>query len=104
MLIAFVPLLLILKSLLPYTMSYVIMRKYLGFAELSLHDALSHHSLGNLHEAGYISALDIVNIAVGLLAVLHAVLVDILHDSVQAVVNLFRGPAEALRVLAHFET
>ena len=54
-----------------------------------LNHALGHHGLGNLHEACHVGTLHVVHVAVGLSAVLHAVLVDVLHDPVQLVVHLF---------------
>ena len=42
--------------------------------------ALSHHGVGNLHEASDVRALHIVDVAVLLLAVLHALLVWLLHE------------------------
>lgn len=57
-----------------------------------LYYALCHHRLGNLHEACDIGALDVVDIAVGLGSVLHAVLVNVLHDGVQTVVDLLGCP------------
>ncbi len=41
-----------------------------------LYDALSHHSLSNLHEACNVCTLHVVHIAISLGAVLHAVLVE----------------------------
>ena len=60
----------------------------------ALHDALCEHSLGDLHESGYVGTLYIVNI-VAFLTVLHALLVDTTHNLVQALVNLLGGPAHA---------
>ena len=57
-----------------------------------LYNALSHDSLSNLHEASNVCTLHVVYIAVSLCAVLHAVLVDILHDRVQTSVNLLLAP------------
>ena len=54
-----------------------------------LNHALCHHGLCHLHEACHVGTLHVVYIAVGLSAVLHAVLVDVLHDPVQLVVHLF---------------
>ena len=70
----------------------------------SLHDALSHHGLGNLEEAGYVGTLDIVDVAVGLGAILHAVVVNVVHDVMKLGINLFTAPAQTLRVLAHLKT
>ena len=60
-----------------YTMTYVITaeKPWLRRA-FSSYDALSHHSLRNLHEACYVSTLHVVYIAVSLCTVLHAVLVE----------------------------
>ena len=54
-----------------------------------LNHALCHHGLCHFHEACHVGTLHVVYIAVGLSAVLHAVLVDVLHDPVQLVVHLF---------------
>ena len=56
------------------------------------YDALSHHGLGNLHEACHVGTLHVVDIAVRLGAVLHAVLVDVLHDPQQLGIHLLAGP------------
>lgn len=58
----------------------------------TLYDALSHHCLCNLDEACHVGTLHIVDVAVGLCAVLHAVLVNVLHDELQTVVNLLCCP------------
>ena len=52
----------------------------------ALYDALSHHSVGYLHEASDVSAAYIVDVAVSTLAVLHALLVDRVHDVVELLV------------------
>gem|GEM_PF-6053006 len=62
-------------------------------------NALSHHGLGNLHEAGHVGTLHVVDIAVGLGTVLHTVIVDVLHDPVQLVVHFFRRPRDTAGVL-----
>ena len=54
-----------------------------------LDHTLLEHSLSDLHEAGDVSALHVVDGAVSLAAVLHALLVDALHDPVKLSVNLF---------------
>lgn len=64
----------------------------ISFVLYCLYNALSHDSLSNLHEASNVCALHVVYIAVSLCAVLHAVLVDILHDRVQTSVNLLLAP------------
>ena len=70
--------------------------KDLGFASLRravfLYDALRHHIFSHLHEAGNVGAFHVVYVAVGLGAVLHAVLVDVFHDGVEACVYFFGGP------------
>ncbi len=65
--------------------------------------ALLHHCGRHLHEAGDVSALHVVQVAVGLLAVAHALLVDGGHDLVELRVDLFGGPLEVFGVLRHFE-
>ena len=58
--------------------------------------ALSHHGFCHFHEASNVSALDVVNVTVGLSAVLNAVLVDVLHDPKELGINFFLGPRETL--------
>ena len=60
-----------------------------SFIRTLLNHALCHHGLCHFHEACHVGTLHVVYIAVGLSAVLHAVLVDVLHDPVQLVVHLF---------------
>ena len=69
-------------------------RPWLRFAPPSclLYDALRHHSFSHLHEAGNVGAFHVVYVAVGLGAVLHAVLVNVFHDGVEACVYFFGGP------------
>lgn len=64
----------------------------ISFVLYCLYNSLSHDSLSNLHEASNVCTLHVVYIAVSLCAVLHAVLVDILHDRVQTSVNLLLAP------------
>ena len=64
---------------------------------------MRHHGIGNLHEAGDIGTLHVVDIA-GLFAVFHALAVDVGHDLVQTLVNLFAAPGETHRVLSHLKT
>ena len=59
---------------------------------MHLHDTLRHHGLGYLHEACHIGSLHIVDIAVGLGAVLYAVGMNVLHDGVQALIYLLGSP------------
>ena len=49
------------------------------FIRRGLEYALGHHGLGHLHEAGHIGTLHVVDVAVGLRAVLHAVGVNFVH-------------------------
>ena len=75
-------------------------RFYIRFLE----NALSHHCLGNFHEAGNVCTLNIVDIPVGFCAVFHASGVDVAHDVVELLVNFFGCPVKTLGVLGHFET
>ena len=69
-----------------------------------LYKSLCHHGLGNLDEAGNVSALDVVHITVFLSTVFHASLVDVGHDSSEVGVNFLSGPLETDRVLSHLKT
>ena len=64
---------------------------------------MGHHGIGDLHEAGYIGAFYVVNVVV-LLTVLHALAVDVRHDTVQFLVYLSACPSDAFRVLSHLKT
>lgn len=66
-------------------------------------DALTHHGVGHLHESGDVGALHVVDVSVGLGAVLDALGVDVAHYLVQAAVNLLGAPLQVLGVLAHLE-
>ncbi len=68
-----------------------------------LDDTLLEHSLGNFHEAGDVRTLHVVDVAVGLLAVFNASLVDALHDGVEPFVHFLARPGEVHAVLRHFE-
>lgn len=57
-----------------------------------LYDTLSHHGVGNLHEACNIGTLHVVDIAISLCAVLNTVLMDVLHNPEELSVNLFCRP------------
>lgn len=57
-----------------------------------LDDALCEHGVGNLHEAGDVGALHVVDVAIGLGAELDAVFVDVGHDGVQTVVHFLGAP------------
>jgi hypothetical protein len=60
------------------------------------------HRVGHLDEAGDVRAVDVVEAAV-LLAVTHAVPVDIGHDHAQAAVDLATLPGQAFAVLRHLQ-
>ena len=64
---------------------------------------LSHHGASDLHEASDIGTLDVVDVAVGLFAVLDALLVDAVHDFVESLIDIGGTPAEVSGILAHFE-
>ena len=55
-------------------------------------DSLGHHGTGNLHEAGGIGTLDIVDEAVVTFAITHALVVDVLHYILKFPVNFFGTP------------
>ena len=61
-----------------------------------LEHALCHHGFGHLKETCHIGAFDVVDVAVGLCAIFHAVLMDVVHDAVQVVVNLLTCPLQTL--------
>ena len=63
----------------------------LGFRR-ALYDALREHGLCDLHEAGYVGTLHIVDV-VAFLTILHALLVDTMHNLVQTLVNLLGSPS-----------
>src|SRR5699024_5596466 len=66
-------------------------------------DALGQHGVGHLGEAGDVGARHQVALhAVGL-GSLGGVGVDVLHDVLQPVVHLFKGPGQPQRVLAHLQ-
>ena len=58
----------------------------------------------HLHEAADIGSDNIVDISVGLGAVLYADRVDVVHDGAQAGIHLFGCPGQAHGVLAHLES
>ena len=70
----------------------------------SLENTLCHHCLGYLHEARYVSAFHLVDVAIRLLTILHALLVDVLHDALQLLIDLLSAPAQLLRILCHLQT
>ena len=64
---------------------------------------LAHHSAGDLLEACDVGTGNQVALHAITLGCIGSVLVDVDHDVVQALVNLFKGPGEAQAVLAHFQ-
>ena len=54
-----------------------------------LSEALLAHGVGNLLEAGDVCSLDVVNRSVSLLPLTHTCIVDVHHDLVKLVVDLF---------------
>ena len=71
---------------------------------LKLHNALSHHGVGDLQEAGNVGAEHHVARLAALDGGVIAGLEDVLHDAVQLLVDFFEAPAHAQGVLAHFQT
>ena len=59
-----------------------------------LDDTLSHHGFGHLEETSHIGTTYIVDIAIRLCAILHAVLMNVAHDHLQTLVNLLTRPAQ----------
>ena len=78
------------------------LRMYL-FLIFGLDDTLSNHGFSNAHEAGDVGTLDVVDGTVSLLTVLDAHVIDVIHDGVEVLVDLFSGPVAVLSVLADFE-
>ena len=71
--------------------------------EEGLYTALCNHCVGNLHKATDICTLHVVYIATLLGAVLHAHLVDILHNRMKFLINLLLSPLDTHRVLRHLQ-
>ena len=72
-----------------------------GFAVKSrlifaLNNALCHHGLGHLEEACHVGAFYIVDVAVRLFAILHAVVMNVVHDAVELGIHLLAGPFDTL--------
>lgn len=59
--------------------------------------------MGNFHETSDIGALHVVDVAIFLLAVLDALGVDVVHDSVELLIHFLFAPLQVHGVLAHFE-
>ena len=55
-------------------------------------DALCHHGAGDFHEACDVGSLDVVDVAVGFLAVVCALLVYAVHYLVEACVDFLGCP------------
>lgn len=55
-------------------------------------DALCHHSVSHLHEAGHVGTANEVDMSAFLTAIAYALVVYGSHDVVQAFVNLLSGP------------
>ena len=70
----------------------------------SLENTLCHHRFSHLHEARYVRTLHIVDVTIRLLTILHALLVDVLHDALQLLIYLLSAPAQLLCVLGHLQT
>ena len=68
------------------------------------HNALSHHGVGDLQEAGNVGAEHHVARLAALDGGVVAGLKDALHDAVQLLVHFLEAPAHTQRVLAHFQT
>ena len=61
-----------------------------------LYNALSHHSLSYLQEAGYVCTLYVIYVTIWLSTILHAVSVNIVHDVVELSINLLTRPLQTL--------
>ena len=70
---------------------------------VKLYNTLLKHGLCHLHEASDIRTFHIVDSAIGLATELHTLLVDRLHDMVEACIYLLCGPREVFAVLCHLE-
>lgn len=73
------------------------------YGDWLLDDALTHHGVGDFHEAGDVGALHVVDIAVGLCAELDTLLVDVAHDDMEFLVDFVGAPLQVHGVLAHLE-
>src|SRR5690606_29252521 len=69
-----------------------------------LNDALRQHRISNFHKTCNISSFNIVYIPILLGSVLYTLEVDLFHDRLQLRVYLLSRPAEALRILRHFQS
>src|ERR1022692_1827849 len=68
-----------------------------------LYQPLIQHGLAYFAEAGGVGAIDVVDVAM-LPAEAHALVVDGLHDFVQALVHLVIGPLEPHAILRHLQS
>ena len=62
------------------------------------------HRVGHFHEASNVSTFNVVNVTISLSTVLNASTVDVFHNLLKLLVNLFAGPVKLHRVLSHFKT
>jgi len=69
-----------------------------------LDDTLSNHGVGDAHEASDVGTLNVVDGTIFLLAVLDAHVIDVVHDGVEVLIDLFGSPVAVLSVLANLET
>ena len=72
-------------------MSYAPYYSVVGVSVLD--HTLSHHGVGYFDEACHVSALHVVDVAIGTGTVLHARGVDVLHDALELLVHLVSAPA-----------
>ena len=59
--------------------------------------------MSHFHESGNISALHVVHIAIFFLTILNTLLMNVGHNLVELLVNLFGRPIDVLCVLSHLE-
>ena len=69
-------------------------QSFLSGQQSPLYDTLCEHCIGNLHEAGNVGTLDVVDLTVGLGTVLNSGVVDVAHNAAQTLVDFFSAPAE----------
>ena len=68
-----------------------------------LHYALCHHGIGHFHETCDIGSLDIVDVSVGLFAILDTLFMDVVHNLMELLVHFCFAPAQSHRVLCHLQ-
>ena len=59
---------------------------------IKLHDSLCHHGICHLHKSSDVGTLNVVDISVRFFAILHALLMDVVHDLVEILVHLLLRP------------